>query len=157
MKTISNQDSVSAFSMTLDNLANTLVKQFRMFDTNLVLRSINGSLAGASATTLSTSNADSSLANTTDATPIVISGFNYQTTTDAGQFAQTFDISRGSIDGRVVKHPNIIAKAKRNTQYDSKLLTIDERFVIDGQTGIEVNVQASEKVILTFFVEGFLV
>ena len=57
----------------------------------------------------------------------------------------------------MVKHPNIIAKAKRNTQYDSKLLTIDERFVVDGQTGIEVNVQASEKVILTFFVEGFLV
>ena len=73
------------------------------------------------------------------------------------EFSQTFDISRGSIDGRVVKHPNIIAKAKRNTQYDSKLLTIDERFVVDGQTGIEVTVQASEKVILTFFVEGFLV
>jgi len=157
MKTISNQDSVSAFSMTLNNLTNTLVKQFRMFDIDLVLNSINGSLAKASATTLETANANQALANTTDSTPIVVSGFNYQTTTDAGQFAQTFDISRGSIDGRVVKHPNIIAKAKRNTQYDSKLLTIDERFVIDGQTGIEVNVQASEKVILTFFVEGFLV
>ena len=157
MKTISNQDSVSAFSMTLDNTAKSVVTQFRMFDTNKVLQSINGTLAGASATTLSTTNAGTALANTTDATPIVISGFNYQTTLDAGQFAQTFDISRGSIDGRVVKHPNIIAKAKRNTQYDSKLLTIDERFVIDGQTGIEVNVQASEKVILTFFVEGFLV
>ena len=157
MKTISNQDSVSAFSMTLDNMANTLVKQFRMFDVDQVLKAINGSLAPASATTLETDNALTALANTTDATPIVVSGFNYQTTTDAGQFAQTFDISRGSIDGRVVKHPNIIAKAKRNTQYDSKLLTIDERFVIDGQTGIEVKVQASEKVILTFFVEGFLV
>tara|TARA_R110000824_G_scaffold252237_2_gene440992 strand:+ start:485 stop:958 length:474 start_codon:yes stop_codon:yes gene_type:complete len=157
MKTISNQDSVSAFSMTLNNLTNTLVKQFRMFDIDLVLNSINGSLAKASATTLETANANSALANTTNACPIVVSGFNYQTTTDAGQFAQTFDISRGSIDGRVVKHPNIIAKAKRNTQYDSKLLTIDERFVIDSQTGIEVNVQASEKVILTFFVEGFLV
>ena len=157
MKTISNQDSVSAFSMTLDNMTNTLVKQFRMFDVDQVLKAINGSLAPASATTLETNNALTALANTTDATPIVVSGFNYQTTTDAGQFAQTFDISRGSIDGRVVKHPNIIAKAKRNTQYDSKLLTIDERFVIDGQTGIEVKVQASEKVILTFFVEGFLV
>ena len=154
MKTISNQDSVSAFSMTLDNMANTLVKQFNV---DQVLKAINGSLAPASATTLETANALTALANTTDATPIVVSGFNYQTTTDAGQFAQTFDISRGSIDGRVVKHPNIIAKAKRNTQYDSKLLTIDERFVIDGQTGIEVKVQASEKVILTFFVEGFLV
>jgi len=156
MKTISNQDSVSAFSITLDNLAVASVKQFRIFDNDLVLRAINGSLGSATSTTLETTNTGA-LSNTTDATPIVISGFNYQTTIDAGQFSQTFDISRGSIDGRVVKHPNIIAKAKRNTQYDSKLLTIEERFVVDGQTGIEVNVQASEKVILTFFVEGFLV
>ena len=156
MKTISNQDSVSAFSITLDNTDHGGAKQFRIFDNDLVLRAINGSLGSATSTTLETTNAGA-LSNTTDATPIVISGFNYQTTYDAGQFSQTFDISRGSIDGRVVKHPNIIAKAKRNTQYDSKLLTIDERFVVDGQTGIEVNVQASEKVILTFFVEGFLV
>lgn len=156
MKTISNQDSVSAFSVTLDNSAVAGVRQYRIFDNDLVLRAINGSLASSTSTTLETTNTGA-LSNTSDATPIVVSGFNYQTTYDAGQFSQTFDISRGSIDGRVVKHPNIIAKAKRNTQYDSKLLTIDERFVIDGQTGIEVNVQASEKVILTFFVEGFLV
>ena len=155
MKTISNQDSVSAFSMTLDNSGVASARQYRLFDTDLVLRAINGSLASATSTTLETENTGA-LESTTDATPIVISGFNYQTTYDAGQFSQTFDISRGSIDGRVVKHPNIIAKAKRNTQYDSKLLTIDERVVVDGQTGIEVNVQASEKVILTFFVEGFL-
>ena len=155
MKTISNQDSVSAFSVTLDNAAVASTKKFRIFDNDHVLNAINGSLSSASSTTLETDNLGA-LSNTTDATPIVISGFNYQTTYDAGQFSQTFDISRGSIDGRVVKHPNIIAKAKRNTQYDSKLLTINERFVVDGQTGIEVLVQASEKVILTFFVEGFL-
>jgi len=157
MKTISNQDSVSAFSLTLDNSAVASTTQYRLFDSDLVLSAINGSLSSATSTTIETTNTLDAITNTTDATPIVISGFNYQTTFDAGQFSQTFDISRGSIDGRVVKHPNIIAKAKRNTQFDSKLLTIDERFVIDGQTGIEVNVQASEKVILTFFVEGFLV
>jgi hypothetical protein len=154
MKTISNQDKVSAFSMTLDNLTNSNAKKYRMFDTNGVLSAINSSLSGADSTTLGTTGA---LENTTDATPVVLSGFNYQVTTDASQFAQTFDISRGSIDGRSVNHPNIIAKAKRNTQFDAKLLTIDERFVIDGQSGIEVNVEASEKVVLTFFVEGFLV
>ena len=157
MKTISNQDSVSAFSITLDNSAVASTTHSRMFDSDLVLSAINGSLSSATSTTIETTNTLDAITNTTDATPIVVSGFNYQTTYDAGQFSQTFDISRGSIDGRVVKHPNIIAKAKRNTQYDSKLLTIDERFVVDGQTGIEVNVQASEKVILTFFVEGFLV
>ena len=156
MKTISNQDSVSAFSVTLDNLAVNSAKSFRIFDADLVLRAINGSLGSATSTTLESSNAGA-LSNTTSATPIVISGFNYQVTSDAGQFSQQFDITRGSIDGRIVKHPNIIAKAKRNTQFDSKLLTIDERFVVDGQTGIDITLTASEKVTLTFFVEGFLV
>ena len=156
MKTISNQDSVSAFSVTLDNLGQNSAKSFRIFDADKVLRAINGSLSSASSTTLETSN-EGALANTTSATPIVISGFNYQVTTDAGQFSQQFDITRGSIDGRIVKHPNIIAKAKRNTQFDSKLLTIDERFVVDGQTGIDITLTATEKVTLTFFVEGFLV
>ena len=157
MKTISNQDSVSAFSVTLDNSAVATTTSYRIFDADLVLSAINGSLSSATSTTIETTNTLDAITNTTDATPMLIAGFNYQTTYDAGQFSQTFDISRGSIDGRVVKHPNIIAKAKRNTQYDSKLLTINERFVIDGQSGIEVNVQASEKVILTMFVEGFLV
>ena len=156
MKTISNQDSVSAFTMTLNNEA-TSAKKFRLFDSFKVLRSINGSLSSATATTLNATNLDTALAHTSRSTPIVISGFNYESRDNAAQFAEVFDISRGSIDGRVVKHPNIISKAKRNTQYDSKLLTIDERFVIDGQSGIEVNVLASEKVTLTFFVEGFLV
>jgi len=156
MKTISNQDSVSAFTMTLTNGTNGALK-WRLFDTDDVLQSINGSLASATATTLQSNNALRALEKTTSSTPIVISGFNYQARDNASQFAESFDISRGSVDGRVVKHPNIIAKAKRNTQYDSKLLTIDERFVVDGQTGIEVNVLASEKVTLVFFVEGFLV
>jgi hypothetical protein len=156
MKTISNQDSVSAFTMTLTNGTNGALK-WRLFDADDVLQSINGSLASATATTLQSNNALRALEKTTSATPIVISGFNYQARDNASQFAESFDISRGSVDGRVVKHPNIIAKAKRNTQYDSKLLTIDERFVVDGQTGIEVNVLASEKVTLVFFVEGFLV
>ena len=156
MKTISNQDSVSAFTMTLDNGTNAAIK-YRMFDSFKVLNSINGSLSSATASTLNATNLNTALAHTTRSTPVVISGFNYEARDNASQFAEVFDISRGSIDGRVVKHPNIISKAKRNTQYDAKLLTIDERFVVDGQTGVEVNVLASEKVTLTFFVEGFLV
>ena len=91
MKTISNQDSVSAFSITLDNSAVASTRQYRMFDSDLVLRAINGSLASSTSTTLETANTGA-LDNTTDATPVVVSGFNYQTTYDAGQFAQTFDI-----------------------------------------------------------------
>ena len=148
-KSISNQDNVSAFSLVLNNQANTKSAFYRMFDADGVCAAINGSMTATTSGTIT----PAALIATTDSTPIVFSGFNYQTSSDASQFSESFDITRGSIDGRIVKHPNIIAKAKRNTQYDALLLTIDERFVVDGQTCIEVHVLASEKVNMTFFVE----
>ena len=152
-KSISNQDNVSAFSLILNNQAVANSVFYRMFDADGVCAAINGSMTAVDSGTID----PTALTATTNSTPIVLSGFNYQTSSDASQFAESFDITRGSIDGRIVKHPNIIAKAKRNTQYQDTLLTIDERFVVDGQTAVEVNVLASEKVTLTFFVEGFLV
>tara|TARA_R110002020_G_scaffold85543_3_gene211062 strand:- start:258 stop:722 length:465 start_codon:yes stop_codon:yes gene_type:complete len=152
-KSISNQDNVSAFSLTLGNQANTLSAYYRMFDADGVCAAIGSAMTAPTLGTIT----PAAITATTNSTPIVLSGFNYQTSSDPSQFAEPFDITRGSIDGRIVKHPNIIAKAKRNTQFDANLLTIDERFVIDGQTCIEVNVIASEKVTMTFFVEGFLV
>ena len=140
-KSISNQDNVSAFSLVLNNQANTLSAYYRMFDADGVCAAINGSMTATTSGTIT----PAALIATTDSTPIVFSGFNYQTSSDASQFSESFDITRGSIDGRIVKHPNIIAKAKRNTQYDALLLTIDERFVVDGQTCVEVHVLASEK------------
>jgi hypothetical protein len=107
-------------------------------------------------TTYTPTVAKAALENTTYGNPIVLSGFNYQVSSDNSQFAQNFDIIRCSIDGRQVTHPNIIQKARRNTQFDSKLLTIQERVVVDSQTSFDINVQASETVTLTFFVEGFL-
>lgn len=151
-KSISNQDNVSAFSLVLNNQATGTASSYRMFDNDAVISAISGAMDPADSGTIT----PAAINATTSSTPIVMSGFNYQTSSDASQFAEFFDIVRGSIDGRIVKHPNIIAKAKRNTQYDALLLTIDERFVIDGQSGIEVNVLASEKVTMTFFVEGFL-
>jgi len=52
MKTISNQDSVSAFSLTLDNSAVASTTQYRLFDSDLVLSAINGSLSSATSTTI---------------------------------------------------------------------------------------------------------
>ena len=151
-KTISNQDNVSAFTLVLDN-ATAAAVNYRMFDNDGVVEAIGSAMTAATSGTITPTALDA----TTSATPIVMSGFNYQTSSDSSQFAETFDIVRGSIDGRIVKHPNIIAKANRNTQYQDTLLTIDERFVVDGQTAVEVTVLAGEKVTLTFFVEGFLV
>ena len=151
MKQITNQDSVSAFSLTLAN-GTSNVKSFRMFDADEVVSAIQGARDVTATGTITAS----AIYNTTVANPIVVSGFNYESSSKSAQFAQPFDILRGSIDGRIVKHPNIIAKAKRNTQFDSLLLTIDERFIIDSQTAVEVSVAATNDVTLTFFVEGFL-
>ena len=153
MKTISNQDSVSAFSTNFTNATASAVN-LRIFDNDGLLSAINGQMStvGTNGTIAFDTNT-----NSTSATPIVISGFNYEVTSSATQFSKSFNIIRASVDGRLGKHPNVISKAKRNTQYDSKLLTIDERFVIDGQTGIEIAVNDSETITLTFLVEGFLV
>ena len=154
-KTITNQDSVSAFSLEYASSVSNATQTARFFDADQVVSAIQGTNSGAG-TFSGTISPVSAITSTTVANPIVVNGFNYQTSSSASQFANAFDIIRGSIDGRIVKHPNVIAKAKRNTQFDSLLLTIDERFIVDSQTAIEVVVKASETVTLTFFVEGFL-
>lgn len=148
-----NPDGVSAFTVTLDNSSGTTTKNYRLFDQSGIVSAIDGASKSApdSATVSFTA-----VSKTTVGSPIVISGFNYQVDTSNSQFANKFDILRGSVDGRNVTHPNVIQKARRNTQFDTKLLTISERVVIDDQTCIDVDVNGTEKVTLTFFVEGFL-
>jgi hypothetical protein len=156
MKQITNQDSVSAFSVTLTGASNA-TRSFRMFDADGVVSAIQGARTGDESSALVTGTiAPTTIYNTTTSNPVVVSGFNYESSSLSSQFAQPFDILRGSVDGRIVKHPNIIAKAKRNTQFDSLLLTIDERFIIDSQTAIELTTATANDVTLTFFVEGFL-
>jgi len=150
---IVNPDGVSAFTMTLDNSAGTQTANYRLFDESGVVTAIDGATKDKADSATIGVNA---LQKTTLASPIVVSGFNYQVLTSNAQFSQKFDVVRGSIDGRVVTHPSIIQKARRNTQFDTKLLTISERIVIDDQTAVDVDVDASEKVTLTLFVEGFL-
>jgi len=147
-----NPDGVSAFTVTLVNGTSNQIS-FRLFDATAIVSSVTG--VGKN-TAYTPTVAKAALEASTYGNPIVLSGFNYQVSSDNSQFAENFDIIRCSIDGRQVTHPNIIQKARRNTQFDSKLLTIQERVVVDGQTSFDINVQASETVTLTFFVEGFL-
>ena len=149
-----NPDGVSAFTVTITNSTSTPAgKTFRLFDATGIVSSVTGA---AQDTTYTPTVDKGALLNSTFGSPFVLSGYNYQVSSDNSQFARNFDILRCSIDGRQVTHPNIIQKARRNTQFDSKLLTIQERVVVDGQTAFDINVQPSETVTLTFFVEGFL-
>ncbi len=147
-----NPDGVSAFTVTIENKT-TASKDFRLFDATTIVSSVTGV---AKDTTYNPTVDKDALLNSTFGNPIVLSGFNYQVSSDNSQFAKNFDIVRCSIDGRQVTHPNIIQKARRNTQFDSRLLTIQERVVVDGQTAFDIAVESSETVTLTFFVEGFL-
>jgi hypothetical protein len=149
-----NPDGVSAFTVTCSNLTGTVTKAFRLFDQSGIVTAIDGATTKSDATSATVS--FTSISATTIGSPIVMSGFNYQVETSNSQFANKFDILRGSIDGRSVTHPNVIQKARRNTQFDTKLLTISERIVVDDQTAVDVDVDGTEKVTLTFFVEGFL-
>ena len=147
-----NPDGVSAFTCTITNATSVSVSH-RLFDATGIVSSVTGT---GKNTTYTPTVGKASLEASTYGNPIVLSGFNYQVSSDNSQFAKNFDIIRCAIDGRQVTHPNIIQKARRNTQFDSKLLTIQERVVVDGQTSFDIDIQASETVTLTFFVEGFL-
>lgn len=149
---IVNPDGVSAFTVTMSNTTSTAVT-YRLFDAAGLVSSVAG---GTRDTTYTPTVAKDALNKTLYSNPIMLSGFNYQVSSDNSQFAQNFDILRCSIDGRQVTHPNIINKARRNTQFDSKLLTIQERVVVDAQTAFDITVNPAETVTLTFFVEGFM-
>ena len=148
-----NPDGVSAFTVTIHNSITNADKAYRLFDATGIVSSVTG--AGKDTDYTPTVGKDA-LLESTYGNPIVLSGFNYQVERSNAQFAKNFDILRCSIDGRQVTHPNIIQKARRNTQFDSKLLTIQERVVVDSQTSFDITLQATETVTLTFFVEGFL-
>jgi len=151
-----NPDGVSAFTCTIINTLTTS-KTFRLFDVTGIVSTVTGAGHVTTVTYTAGDSDDPSVTNnTTYGNPIVLSGFNYQVSSDNSQFANNFDIIRCSIDGRQVTHPNIIQKARRNTQFDNMLLTIQERVVIDSQTAFQIVLNGSETVTLTFFVEGFL-
>lgn len=148
-----NPDGVSAFTVTIHNSITNADKAYRLFDATGIVSSVTGV---AKVTDYTPTVEKDALLESTYGNPIVLSGFNYQVERSNAQFAKNFDILRCSIDGRQVTHPNIIQKARRNTQFDSKLLTIQERVVVDSQTSFDITLQATETVTLTFFVEGFL-
>jgi hypothetical protein len=125
--------------------------QAYFFDGAGLVADISGSATAPTSGTVS----PSVIAETTKSKAIVIKGFNYQASSNT-QFAQRFDFAKANIDGRLVTLPNVIAKARRNTQFDSTLLTIDENIVIDYATALDVTVIAGGTVDLTFFVEGFI-
>ena len=142
---------VTAFTFNLDNSASGTDTLYRMFDAN----GINAAISGVAGIQADSGTIDPTVivASTVNA-PIMITGFNYQTDTTATQFGQSLDIVHGEINGTQKKTPNITASAKRNSQFDPLLLTIDQKVFVTGKTAIELTVLAGETVTLTFFVQN---
>lgn len=144
------EQPVDAFTFTLDNSASGTTTLFRLFDADGLNNAISG-VAGTGATSGTVT--PSVIEESTKSAPIMITGFNYQLSSSATQFGQSLDIVYGEINGTQRKRPNITAKAKRNSQFDPLLLTIEENVFITSKTAIEINVIAGEIVTLTFFVK----
>ena len=122
---IVNPDKVNAFTLTLTSNTN-IAEAYRLFDADGVVEATGSAVTHHMRSARVTGTiTPTAISATTVANPIVVTGFNYQVTSSATQFDNAFDVSRASIDGRIVTSPNIIAKAKRNTQFQSTLLTID--------------------------------
>lgn len=92
---------------------------------------------------------------TTKSSPIVISGFNYYSD-NPNQLLQGMKFVRASLDGKIKEWKPSISSARRNTQFQNNLLTIDHFQVIDDQTALEVEILGQTSVYITFFVLGFI-
>jgi hypothetical protein len=90
--------------------------------------------------------------------PFLIKGINYEVTTSSTQFANDFALMMGDTSGRFQRGPINVDGAKRNTQYDPKLLTLEftTPLRLDKFTAMSLFVSAGEFVTMTFFVQAFV-
>lgn len=96
-----------------------------------------------------------SIVESTITKPIRIKGIVYEVPTSSA-FSNTFDFYVSNIDGRQKAIPNIISKNRRNTQFQSNLLTIECDIVIDGYTALFVNAESPGNTNFTFLVEELI-
>lgn len=85
--------------------------------------------------------------------PVAIRGFNYQTSSNASQFFQTFQVVTADIKNNIIRNPLPIAQAQRNTQFNDLLLTIDlaRPVILNWQNALVVTVLAGETVNIEFY------
>jgi hypothetical protein len=150
------KNKIQAFSFTTtSSYVGTGSNPFLMFDANGVNTAISG-LAQAKKdwedSTTGTIDPET-IRETTKCAPIRIKGINYEVQ-NSSDFSNSFKGLIGMIDGKQKQIPNIISKSRRNTQFQSNLLTIETDFLIDGNTGILIDITKGTTVTITFFVES---
>lgn len=139
---------VEAFNIELNNTTGTL-RNYSIFDVSNIVGAITNKIPNTP--TGGTINPDD-LALTTASNPIYIKGFNYQVSNPA-QFSQKFDYVRVEIDSTFRIFPLVTSDLLSNMQFDSNLLTIDEKMYFDIKSAILIDVLPLTTVSLTFFVD----
>lgn len=151
---IKNPDCVEAFNVSMFNPSSTSIRPVIAFDATRIVASVTGisfvNASGATAGLLPTS-------LTTISSPIFISGFNILDNNPNREepFPACF-IFRASIDGKVKRNTLSVNSQRRNTQFQRALMTVNESFVVDGQTAFVAYLLPLQSIELTFFVKGFL-
>lgn len=84
--------------------------------------------------------------------PVSLTGYNYQTSSDAAQFNQNFELVSSDIKGNLLRNPVAIANAQRNNQFNDLLLTIElaTPVILNWNNALLVTVLAGETVNLVF-------
>jgi hypothetical protein len=113
----------------------------------------NGTISEAGG--VSASNPDSGtiapeiIARTLASSPIVIGQINYQVAVSESQFSKKFWEAFADIDGKYLIQPLNIAAAKRNNQFNEKLLTLNVHIALTQFRCLFLEVGAGETVTLT--------
>lgn len=160
---VSNMGSVSAFNLNAGNLGQ--LNPFRASLTsasgaskNYVIGDPSGLLASLKGGTIA--DVDSWTGGITVASakatfayaPVAVKAINYETTSSAAQFSNTFQLLIGDIDGSFRTENIPVSSAKRNNQYNSKLLTIEfeKPIILSWNRALYIVVNDGEDVYLDF-------
>jgi hypothetical protein len=143
-----------AFSVTLDNSGGMDDKHYMIGDPDGVCAELKGGTIDVA----DGGTVDPAIMNKLLRLPLSVGQINYEVADSVSQFSKDFRILYGDVDGNLVQVPLAaqVAAARRNTQQNSKLLTLElpQPMVFNDLTGVFLTVRAGETVVLTFVPNG---
>lgn len=146
---IQSSPMITSIDFTLDNSGGGVAKNYLIFDGFGFFAANSGASVNAPD---SASSSVPAIKAMSQFSPMLISGFNYEVTVSTAQFQNALSHTFGDATGSSDKAPVLVNQAKRNNQFNSKLLTFEGAWYIDGFRGFFLTVNAGETVLLSFFI-----
>ena len=141
----------SSFTAVFDNSASVVARVFVVGDSDGMIAGKTGATYIQPTRVQGTSVA--ALQNSFRSAGVLVSGFNYNTTTGSAQFSQNFQFAEADYDKLNITDIFSV-EAERNTAQNPNLLTIQfkDPFELDWNSAFLVTVDAGEIVTLTAFI-----